>query len=136
MLAAARMYRIAYDDRFPWLAGRHTPEEDLRYFRETVFPAEEIWGAVADGELRGIVSFREGWVEKLYVLPSHQGEGLGKALLAIPKQANRRLQLWTWRRNAAGRRFYESQGFVLVRENDGSDNEEREPDVLYAWSRD
>jgi len=32
------------------------------------------------------------------------------------------------------RAFDEAHGFVALRETDG-DNEEGEPDVLYAWSR-
>ena len=32
-------------------------------------------------------------------------------------------------------RFYEARGFALVRETDGSGNEEREPDALYLWTR-
>jgi hypothetical protein len=43
--------------------------------------------------------------------------------------------LWTFQRNALARRFYEKEGFVAVRETDGSGNEEREPDVLYLWKR-
>jgi hypothetical protein len=43
--------------------------------------------------------------------------------------------LWTFQRNAPARRFYEKEGFVAVRETDGSGNEEREPDVLYLWKR-
>ena len=42
-------------------------------------------------------------------------------------------QLWVFQQNATARRFYERRGFVLVRETDGSDNEERTPDALYAW---
>jgi hypothetical protein len=33
------------------------------------------------------------------------------------------------------RRFCESRGFALVRETDGSGHEEKEPDVLYLWTR-
>ena len=43
-------------------------------------------------------------------------------------------QLWVFQQNANARRFYERRGFVLVRETDGSGNEERTPDALYAWS--
>jgi hypothetical protein len=42
-------------------------------------------------------------------------------------------RLWTFRRNEDARRFYERLGFCVVELTDGSGNEEREPDVLYAW---
>lgn len=33
------------------------------------------------------------------------------------------------------RASFERHGFVLTRETDGSRNEEKEPDVLYIWTR-
>jgi hypothetical protein len=43
------------------------------------------------------------------------------------------LSLWTFQRNQQARHFYESKGFVPVKETDGADNEEHEPDALYTW---
>ena len=31
------------------------------------------------------------------------------------------------------RRFYDKHGFALIKETDGSGNEEKEPDALYTW---
>ena len=131
----ARVHRIAFDDRLPWLAGRHTPQEDQWYFRERVFPTCEVWGACDGPTIKGFVAFREDWIDHLYVLPEAQRHGLGSALLEQARSAFPRLSLWTFQRNTQARRFYESQGFVLVRETDGSDNEEHEPDALYTWAR-
>jgi ribosomal protein S18 acetylase RimI-like enzyme len=43
------------------------------------------------------------------------------------------LRLWVFQRNDGVRRFYERHGFALVRETDGAENMEREPDALYEW---
>ena len=43
------------------------------------------------------------------------------------------LGLWTFQVNKPAHRFYERHGFAVVRYTDGSDNEEREPDVRYEW---
>ncbi len=43
------------------------------------------------------------------------------------------LELWTFQVNARARRFYERHGFVEVDRTDGGHNEERQPDVRYAW---
>ena len=80
-------------------------------------------------------AFRAGWIDQLYVAPEHQGGGIGAALLQKAKDANEHLQLWAFRRNENALRFYELQGFRLVTSTDGRDNEEREPDALYAWER-
>ena len=34
LVATAQLYRAAYDDRLPWLAGRHTAAEDLEFFTD------------------------------------------------------------------------------------------------------
>ena len=131
---AARVHRAAFDDRLPWLAGLHTPEEDRAYYRNQVFAQCEVWGAI-DGGLIGFIAFRRGWIDQLYVLPARQGQGIGDALLTIAKDAFSEFQLWTFQRNAPARRFYEKRGFAPVEESDGSRNEEREPDILYRWTR-
>jgi hypothetical protein len=48
--------------------------------------------------------------------------------------ANTQLQLWTFQRNTNAIRCYRARGFQVVRETDGSGNEEREPDVLMGWT--
>jgi hypothetical protein len=42
------------------------------------------------------------------------------------------LCLYTFKRNAGARRFYERNGFVAMAFGDGSGNEAHEPDVRYA----
>jgi len=134
MDAAAAVHRAAFDQVLPWLTGLHTPEEDLQFFRERLFANCELWGAEDHTGLVGIIAFREGWIDQLYVLPRAQRRGIGTALLDIARSKLARLELWTFQRNAQARRFYEARGFVLVEETDGSRNEEREPDARYLWS--
>jgi len=133
--AVARLYRISYDERLPWLAGRHTPEQDRRFFRERVFPASRIVGAYIGGALAGFSAVREDWLDQLYVLPELQSLGVGTALLSHAQAQADRLQLWAFQRNTAARAFYQRRGFRLIRETDGAESEEREPHALYLWSR-
>lgn len=133
MDAAARVHRASFDESLPWLAGLHTPEEDRSFFRAVVFVSCEIWGAFQGATLSGFIAFRPGWVDQLYVLPAAQDCGAGSALLAIAQERHAELNLWTFQRNSAARRFYEKRGFVAVELTDGTRNEEREPDVRYLW---
>src|SRR5271163_2725999 len=103
MDAAAAIHWAAYDDRLPWLAGRHTPDEDWWYFREHVLPACAVWGALEDTKLVGMIAFREDWIDQPYVLPNAQGRGWGTALLNVAKSAFPRLHLWTFQRNHPAR---------------------------------
>ena len=133
---AATVLRLSFDDALPTLAGLHTPHEDRWFFRERMFKTCELWGYFDNDELIGIIAFREGWVDQLYVLPASQGRGVGTALLQLAKNRSLKLSLWTFQRNRNARRFYERQGFMLVKETDGSANEEKEPDALYSWQSD
>jgi putative acetyltransferase len=135
MDAAAGVHRAAYDARLPWLAGRYTAEQDRRFFREHVFPACRLAGMFAADRLLGFIAVREDWIEQLYVLPEAHGQGIGSALLADAQARATHLHLWTFQRNAPAHAFYVARGFVLVRETDGSRNEESEPDALYRWDR-
>lgn len=131
---AARVLRLSFDAQYPWLTGLHTPEDDRTFFREILYPSCQIWGALAE-DLIGIIAFRPDMIEQLYVLPDCQGLGVGSTLLAVAMLQSDRLELWTFQQNCRARRFYEAKGFVVIRETDGCDNEEREPDVLYRWER-
>jgi len=135
MDAAARVHRIAFDHALPWLTGLRTPDEDRWFYRERMFKNCTLWGAF-DGEvMTGVIAFHDDWIEQLYVLPDAQRRGAGTELLEVAKCASDRLQLWTFQRNFAARRFYEARGFVRVEETDGARNEEQEPDARYLWRR-
>src|SRR6267154_4632929 len=114
MDAAARVHRAAFDAAMPWLAGLHTPAEDRRFFRERVFETCQVWGAFDDAAMIGIIAFRTDWIDQLYVLPDHQGRGVGASLLRVAQSAFGQLQLWTFQRNMRARHFYESKGFMLI----------------------
>ena len=126
--------RRSFDECLPALAGLHTPAEDAAYVRDRLFPTTEMWGAFGP-HLVGFIAFSEGWVEQLYILPDWQGQGIGRALLEIPKASHPELRLWTFQQNAGARRFYEANGFTAIELTDGHANENKAPDVLYRWTR-
>jgi putative acetyltransferase len=115
MSAAALVHRAAFDQALPWLAGLHSPEEDRWFFREHVFKTCEVWGAFDNAAMIGMLAFRVGWIDQLYVLPDAQRSGVGTELLKVAKSSF----------EVAARRFYEAGGFALVQETDGARNEER-----------
>jgi putative acetyltransferase len=130
---AAAVHRAAFDHALSTLAGLRTPEEDRWFFRERIFTTCELWGYFDNQELVGIIAFREGWIDQLYVLPSLQRRGIGTALLRIAQSRFPSLSLWTFQRNRAACRFYEKHGFILVKKTDGSANEMNEPEAMYRW---
>jgi len=130
---AAVVQRQSRDLALPWIAVLHTPEEDRWHFREHVFETCQLWGNFEASQLIGFIAFRERWIDHLYILPSSQRRGIGTALLQVAQELKQELNLWTFQRNLAARRFYERHGFLLIDETDGARNEEKEPDALYRW---
>ncbi|MGZ6708866.1 MAG: N-acetyltransferase family protein [Solirubrobacteraceae bacterium] len=115
-------------------AGIHDDDDVRGYFASRIVEECELWVAEQDGALAGILVLDGDFVDQLYVEPGLTGRGIGSALLAVAKRERPQgLQLWAFQTNTGARRFYERHGFVEVRRTDGRDNEERAPDVLYAY---
>ncbi|HEV2560479.1 MAG TPA: GNAT family N-acetyltransferase [Microvirga sp.] len=131
----AALHRRVREACLPYLPVLHGPDEVAVFFGRHVFPACDVRVAEVGGALAGFCAFRPGWLDHLYVEQSRQGRGIGAALLGEAMAANESLELWTFQRNERACRFYEAHGFRAVERTDGSRNEEREPDVRYAWRR-
>lgn len=56
-------------------------------------------------------------------------------LLGLAKAVSPTLCLWTVQRNQSAQGFYKLRGFDVLKQTDGSANEEHEPDVLYWWRK-
>jgi GNAT superfamily N-acetyltransferase len=113
----------------------HSDAEVRGWIREDVIPTQEAWVAVENGRVLALLVLAPGWVEHLYVAPHRWGDGIGRRLVSLAKERSPDgLALWTFQVNERARRFYERNGFVAVEQTDGAGNEERQPDVRYAWA--
>jgi GNAT superfamily N-acetyltransferase len=128
----ARIMRSTYD-RMDYIPRLHTHEEDLAYIGG-LFGEREIWVAENDDGVIGFAILSADELMQMHVTPGEQNAGIGSALLARAKERRPRgFSLWTFQKNVGARRFYERHGLEVVRLTDGAGNEEREPDVQYAW---
>lgn len=94
----------------------------------------ETWVADRDGRVAGFLVLDPGWLDSLYVRPDLTGEGIGSALLDLAKSLRPAgFGLWVFETNLRAREFYRRHGLVVVRRTDGSENEERSPDLELAW---
>jgi GNAT superfamily N-acetyltransferase len=131
-----RMWRRSRDAQQPWLEARmsHSAADDLGFFRDALAPKSQIWVAVADGAVLGLLALQGSFVEQLYVEPAVQRTGVGRALLEHARSLSPLgLELYTHQCNQRARAFYERFGFRPVAFG-VSPSPECEPDVRYAWS--
>ena len=135
MTAVAQVFRLCRETALPFLPSLHTPEEDLEFFSNVVFPKNYLFVAIACDTKRicGFIAFSNDFVDHLYVHPESQGLGLESRLLNVAKKQSVSLKLWTFQKNLMARKFYSEQGFIQIEETDGTGNEEKEPDVLLEW---
>ena len=131
-IAIAQAHVDARRVAMPWLPVIHTFEETVRFFGDFVIPHQIVLVAETEDGVMGFIAIEGAYVEHLYVAPTHQGIGIGDALLSRAMEIRPDgLMLWTFEGNHRARAFYEKRGFVAVEFTDGSRNEERTPDVRY-----
>ena len=112
------------------------PDDDVRRWLATeLVPHHETWVAVdGGGTVVALMALSDVMIEQLYVTPAWIGRGLGKRFVALAKERRPSgLDLYCFAVNTNARRFYERAGFEPIAYGDGSGNEERQPDVRYAW---
>jgi GNAT superfamily N-acetyltransferase len=96
------------------------PDDEIReaWRRALADPAIDVFVAELAGEIVGSVSVGHEVLRTLYVLPSHQGTGVGSALHdhaldRLRELGARDARLWTLEENDPARRFYERRGWKL-----------------------
>jgi GNAT superfamily N-acetyltransferase len=118
----------------PFLSRIHSDEEIRKWIRDEMLPSHDVWVAESERRVIGFAALHDDLLGHLYVHPEAQRRGVGSALLDVVKEERPAgFRLWVFQRNEDARRFYERHGCTLVELTDGSGNDEREPDALYAW---
>ncbi len=111
----------------------HTHEEHVSWFA-SVLERDDLWLCEPEGTLAGFMMLGPEVLDYLFLEPRFFRRGIGTALLEHAKALRPAgFSLWTFQQNAGARAFYERRGLVAVQQTDGRDNEEKLPDVQYAW---
>ena len=114
----------------------HADADTRRWIAEDLLETREVWVATAgtEGAIVAMVALSDDMIDQLNVAPGWTGQGIGSRLIGLAQSRRPNgLDLYTFQVNRGARRFYERHGFVEVGLSDGSQNEERQPDVRYAW---
>ncbi|MFE7621024.1 GNAT family N-acetyltransferase, partial [Streptomyces sp. NPDC057496] len=132
-----RLFLASRAAAMPYLPKVHSDEDTLAWMTHVVLPGTTVWIAEAGtgdgaGEPLGFVSVDGAELEHLYLRPDARRRGIGSLLLDRARRSSAgELTLYVFRRNTDARAFYERHGFTAIAFDDGSRNEEREPDVRY-----
>jgi GNAT superfamily N-acetyltransferase len=89
---------------------------NVRWAEAAADPARRVLIALSDDEPLGAVCVQPGWLDGLYVVPSHWGTGLAgalhdRALEVVRSLGSTSCRLWVLEKNARARRFYERRGW-------------------------
>ena len=114
-------------------------EEEEHWFITNIIARDcTVSVAEMDGTIVGFLAL-EGhdiWnlkIRLLHVGPDHFGQGAGTALLRdVTDRESGPFHLWCFQANDGARRFYERHGFQAAEFTDGSQNEEKLPDIRYV----
>lgn len=85
--------------------------------REIYIPASKTYVFEIDGDVIGFYSLYENLLAAIFVSPEHQGQGVGKQLMAHAKEQCLELTLNVYKDNEATYKFYLSQGFEVDNEH-------------------
>jgi putative acetyltransferase len=77
----------------------------------------ETWVYVREGQVVGFISLIGNEVGALFVEPTVQGQGIGRALIDHAATLREELEVEVFKANHQGRRFYQQYGFSMVRED-------------------
>ena len=113
---AAQVLRVHRASRSAAYAGLGTPQEaagrsTVESWRETLEGAAAAWVWEQDGSAVAFAVVAGARLAGLYVLPGHEGRGIGSALLDLAVAAGART-LWVYAEHAPARAFYEQRGWV------------------------
>jgi len=103
--------------------GVWDPDRSRRRLLQELAPAS-TWLVLAAGQRVGSVALRpskdEGWLQHFYVLPEHQGRGLGGAVLRdlLDRRDDPRSVRLLAVRGSAALRLYARHGFVRERDHE------------------
>ncbi|MEV4506033.1 GNAT family N-acetyltransferase [Streptomyces klenkii] len=134
-LGAADVWLRSFTAALPSVRCAHDATAVRHWFSHVLVPQYETWVSVTgNSAVVGLMVLNDTELKQLYLDPAWRGRGLGDRFMALAKQRQPDgLSLWTFQVNRSARRFYERHGFVEIERTDGQRNDEREPDVRYAW---
>ena len=90
---------------------------ERKNIRELYIPNVETWVYEKDSKVVGFVSLMENEVGAIFLDPDLHGTGIGRALMEHAKSLRTFLELYVFKENKIGKKFYDKCGFIKVAEH-------------------
>ncbi|AXI55734.1 hypothetical protein SuNHUV7_24110 (plasmid) [Pseudoseohaeicola sp. NH-UV-7] len=121
-------------DDAPWLPRVHSRAQEIRFAADMI---DAGWVQVArrNGAIAGFLSRNGADIHGLYLDPSVQRQGLGRAFVQAAQAVEPALRLWVYQANMNAQAFYRALGFCETQRTDGSGNDAGLPDIRFEWQR-
>ena len=125
---------FTYDIRQDSVPSAHDIDGIKWYIDNILLPRGSSFVFEEDSEVIAWADVHDGWLDQLYCKRGHTGKGIGLKLLNFAKvRSPDALELWTFQVNTGARAFYQREGFEEVELTNGSNCEEKQPDVRMVW---
>ena len=133
-IAACAAIVNSWIDGTDWMPRIHSAEDVARYYKNVVYRDRKILVVASKDSVMGFAALdKNSMITALYVDGRYRGQGIGHLLIEKAKSEFRDFaQLWTFQKNVDAQNFYERQGFKVIHQTDG-DNDEELPDYLMEW---
>lgn len=139
----AELFIAAREAAYPAIPRSiHPPHEVHAWFRDLLALEQgagnrggrEAWVAEGGSVVVGYLILDPEWLDSLYARPDLTGHGIGSTLLELAKGLRPDgFALWVFETNVRARGFYLRHGLVEAERTDGSENEEKAPDIRMVW---
>ena len=96
-----------------------------------MLPQAEVYVYENDREIWGFIGLNGEYIEGIFVSGEMQSRGIGKRLLDFVKTKRTELYLNVYQKNTRAIRFYQREGFKILRE--GMDEATGEKDYEMTW---
>ena len=96
-----------------------------------MLPRAEVYVYENDREIWGFIGLNGAYIEGIFVSSEMQSRGIGKRLLDFVKTKKTELRLNVYQKNMRAIRFYQREGFKILRE--GMDEATGEKDYEMTW---
>ena len=89
-------------------------------------PNSEIYVYIEQGKVKGFIGINNNYIEGIFIDSDSQNKGVGTALLNKVKEEKMELRLNVYEKNIKAVKFYQKNGFEIVKETVDKENNEKE----------